>query len=102
LTVVEKENKSGSLEGTHSYLEISDPYVGLCAMKKADGDDAVILRLVEMEGVDKDIKVRLPFKVKSIVKCNLVEEETGSPVPVDSDVLEIHLGHNSIETFKLI
>ena len=102
LTVVAKENKSGSLEGTHSYLEISDPYVGLCAMKKADGDDAVILRLVEMEGVDKDIKVRLPFKVKSIVKCNLVEEETGSPVPVDSDVLEIHLGHNSIETFKLI
>lgn len=101
-TVSVKENKGGSLEGTHSYLDISDPYVGLCTMKKADGSDSVILRLVEMEGVDKDIKVRFPFKVNTLIRCNLIEEELGSAVNVGSDVLELHLGHNSIETYKLI
>ena len=58
-------------------MDISDPFVGLCTMKKADGGDAVILRLVEMEGIDKDIEVRLPFKAASITRCNLVEEVLG-------------------------
>ena len=55
-----------------------------------------------MEGVDKDIKVRFPFKVNTLIRCNLIEEELGSAVNVGSDVLELHLGHNSIETYKLI
>ena len=101
LSVSVKENKGGSLEGTRSYLDFSDPFVGLCTMKKADGKDAVILRLVEMEGIDKDIEVRLPFKASSITRCNLVEEVLGPSEPVGGNVLKLHLGHNSIETYMI-
>jgi alpha-mannosidase len=61
----------------------------------------VILRLVEMEGIDKDIEVRLPFKASSITRCNLVEEVLGPSEPVGGNVLKLHLGHNSIETYVI-
>lgn len=100
LHIAIKNARGGKAPATRSFLEVSDPYVSVSAMKKADNDDAVILRLVEMEGADKDITVRLPFEAKSVIRCNLIEDELES-LPCSGSELQFHIGHNSIETFKL-
>ena len=62
---------------------------------------AAILRLVEMEGTDKTVTVRLPFKVSRAVRCNIIEEEQGCSVGAHGDALTLRLGHHAIETVKI-
>ena len=100
LHVIVKPAKGGRAPATRSFLQISDPLVGVSTMKKADAEDAVILRLVEMEGIDKDITVQLPFEAKRIVRCNLIEDEQ-EPLSCSGSVVTLHMGHHAIETFKL-
>jgi len=61
----------------------------------------VILRLVEMEGVDKDVQITLPFEAESVIRCTLTEEEI-EKLPVSGKTLTLHLGHNSVETFRIV
>jgi hypothetical protein len=56
--------------------------------------------MVEMEGADKKIDLKLFTPVKSFMKTNLIEEDeqdTGQ----NGNVLKLDIGKNSIETFKL-
>ena len=49
-----KENKGGVLPAVKSFLSVSDPFVAMSLIKKADNDNSLIIRLTEMEGRDKD------------------------------------------------
>ena len=81
---------------------MSDPFTSVMAFKLADDrSGAAILRLVEMEGTDKTVTVRLPFKVSRAVRCNIIEEEQGGPVEAHGDTLTLRLGHHAIETVKI-
>jgi alpha-mannosidase len=56
--------------------------------------------MIEMEGKDKKIDLRLFFPVKDLIKTNLIEEDeydTGK----SGNVLKLDIGRNSIATFKL-
>ena len=101
LYVCEKTNNNGTAAATQSFMTISDPLVWVSTMKKADADNAVILRLVEMEGQDKDITVTLPFATEKVVLCNMIEDEL-TTLPTAGQTIHLHLGHNAIETYKLI
>lgn len=101
LAAVRKTNKGGELAASHSFLSISDPLVALSLVKKADRDNHLIIRLTEMEGKDKEVKVTLPVSVKKVIRTNLVEEE-GEEWPVGGKVVSFKLGHHAIETFKLV
>ena len=96
-----KQNKGGSLPSSKSLVTVSDPFVSIMAFKMADsGEHAVILRLVEMEGVDKEVNIALPFPVKRAVRCSAIEEEQ-SPLPVSGSTICLPIGHHAIETYKL-
>ena len=58
-------------------------------------------RLVEMEGIDKTVTVKLPFKVSRAVRCNIIEEEQGGPEEAHDDTIALRLGHHAIETVKV-
>ena len=58
------------------------------------------MRMVEMEGKNKNIDLKLSFPVKALLKTNLIEEviqDTGQ----SGTLFNISLGRNSIETYKL-
>ena len=98
-----KKTASSEKPSSSSLLSISDPFVSLCTMKQADNvENAVVLRIVEMEGVDKDVEIVLPFDAISIQACNMVEE-TGAAeaLPVSVNTLKLHIGHNSIDTYLI-
>lgn len=96
-----KTNKGGELPASYSFLSVSDPLVALSVVKKADRDGSLIIRLTEMEGKDKEVRLSLPVAVKKVVRTNLVEEEEGE-LPLEGKVISLKLGHHAIETFKLV
>lgn len=101
LYVTQKENRSGALSETNSFLQISDPFTALSLIKKADADKNLIIRLTEMEGKDKAVTLTFPFEVKQVVRTNLVEEEM-EKMDVKGRKITLDIGHHAIETFKLI
>lgn len=100
LLPVAREGRGGDLEASCSFIRISDPLVSLTTLKKTDGGNALILRLTEMEGVDKTVEVTLPFDVKRVTRTDLIEEG-GEPVAGSGRRLTLRLGHHAIETYKL-
>ncbi|WP_455584044.1 glycoside hydrolase family 38 N-terminal domain-containing protein [Bacteroides sp.] len=101
MKVLKKENETGELQPVHSFLSVSDPFVALSLIKKADNDDNLIIRLTEMEGKDKEIRVTLPVGVRKVIRTNLIEEEQ-EELSVSGSTLTLRLGHHAIETFKLV
>lgn len=100
--VVKKENQSGSLKSLYSFLSVSDPFVTLSLVKKADNNDnQLVVRLTEMEGKDKKVRLELPFPVKVVIRTNLVEEEM-ERLTVQGNSIELELGHHAIETYKFV
>ena len=99
--VTVKGSDGGFALPSDSFMSLSDPLVWVSAMKKADVDDSVILRLVEMEGCDKDVSITLPFAVDKVILCDMIEDEI-KLLDGEGRSIQFHLGHNAIETYKLI
>jgi len=72
-------NPNGPLAApSGSLVEIAEPNVFLVGAKKAEADDALILRLWEVTGQATTAHVRLPLATaKKATACNLVEEPQG-------------------------
>lgn len=91
----------GTLPDEMGFFEISEPMVRISTIKKSEKGNDVIVRLVEMDGKDKQTSLKLPFEFKELISTNLIEEEKeslGNP----GDSIDIKIGHNSIDTYKLI
>lgn len=72
----------------------------LSALKKSDDDNSIIMRMVEMEGTDKNIGLEFFIPVNHLLKTNLIEGD-GLDTGQTGKELTIKIGKNSIETFKL-
>lgn len=70
-------NKEGMLpHDQSSFLKIDKDNVVLTTFKLAEYEDAFILRLMEIEGIDTNAKLMFPLhKLKEAYLCNLVEEK---------------------------
>lgn len=101
LYACQKLNESGYLSENHSFLNISDPLVGVTIVKKSDKDEAVVIRLVEMEGKDKEVTLTVPYGVKGVIRTNLIEEEQEN-LNLSGTSVRLKIGHHAIETFKLL
>lgn len=99
--VQKKVNKGGKLDMNYSFLQLSDPFVAMSLIKKADNDGNLIIRLTEMEGKDKEVTLTLPFEVKNVIRTNLIEDEV-EQLNVSGKQIRLKLGHHAIETYKLV
>jgi alpha-mannosidase len=96
-----KSNTNGDLAQEMSFFNVSDPMVRISTIKKSEKNNDVILRLVEMEGKDKEPTIELAVPFKQLVKTNLIEEEE-SKLPSTGKEFKVNIGHNAIDTYKLI
>ena len=94
-------NTNGDLAQEMSFFNVSDPMVRISTIKKSEKNNDVILRLVEMEGKDKEPTIELAVPFKQLVKTNLIEEEE-SKLPSTGKEFKVNIGHNAIDTYKLI
>lgn len=67
--------KKGTLSTSSSFCQIDQPNVLLLALKQAEDEGGLIVRLMETEGKDTTVTVRLPFlTITRVYQTNLVEE----------------------------
>ena len=67
--------KEGKLPISYSFCDINQPNVLLLTLKQAEDGEGLIVRLMETEGKDTDVKVTLPFfTITGAYQTNLVEE----------------------------
>ena len=89
------------LPDSKSFLPFTAPNLGLAAMKKAETDDAVIVRVYDIEGKDGETEIRLPVPVEEAVRTNIIEE-TGTLLKPKKGRFVLPVGHHAIETVRLV
>ena len=99
-TVLMERSQSGTLPEELSFISASSPFVRITAIKKSESGSSLIMRMVEMNGMDEKVDLKFYFPVKALYKTNLIEED-----PVDTGqkgkLLKIEIGKNAIETFRI-
>jgi len=92
--------QQGELPLEQCFISCDKPNVVISTIKKCGDDDNIILRCYETDGTDTDATITFFRPFKSAEQTNIIEEE-GKEIKLKKGQLKIHLGHNSIETYKL-
>jgi alpha-mannosidase len=91
---------AAELPESKSFLPFLGQGIILSTMKKAETDDAVILRVYDVEGRDTEASVDIFCPVARAERTNLIEEE-GLPLKPRNGRLVLPVGHHAVETLKL-
>jgi alpha-mannosidase len=89
------------LPATHSFITVDPENVILTAVKKAEDDDALILRFYEWAGKDSAAKIHLPHGVLSAVQTNLMETPEGAQLEMENDTVIVNVKPYSINSIKV-
>jgi len=100
LTIVRAGKQKGKLPSEKSFVSTSNPFAVITAIKKAEDDNDVVIRLLEAEGISKNIKLNLDKEIDKIAKTDLIEE---NPVYLKQSgkTIGIQLGKDAVDTYKL-
>ena len=94
------EKHQGALPAEHSFLQVQQDNVIVTAMKKAEGDDALIVRFYEWAGRPTDVKLQLPPGAQQAFDADLMEKPTGA-LPLENGVATVHTGAFEIKTVRV-
>ncbi len=101
LVVVNPESrKKANLPESLSLIEVSDPEVIISAIKKAEDNDDVVVRLYKTGPSDKPVVLTGLKSIGKASKTNLIEEKAGSLLPQGKTV-QLPLKNYEIETIRL-
>ena len=100
LIVVSTSNHHGTLPPQHSFVNVQPDDVVLTAVKKAEDDNALILRFYEWAGREADVKLTLPTGAQSASETDLMEKPMG-PLSVQNGVVTVPTKPYEIKTLKV-
>jgi alpha-mannosidase len=89
----------GSLGPEYSFLRVEPDNVIVTALKKAEEDDAMVLRFYEWAGRESDVRVQLPKGAESAAETDLMEKPLKS-LAIQDGVLTLHTKPYEIKTVK--
>ena len=91
----------GNLPPQHSFLTIDDDDVVLTAIKKTEGDDALLLRLYDWAGKTSNARIRLPEGATRASLTNLMEKPQGSPLSLTADHVTVPVNPHEIVSVRV-
>jgi len=94
------ERHSGNLPEEHSFLTVQGDNVVLTAAKKAEDDNAVLLRFYEWAGKESDITLHPDTSVADASETDLMERSI-QPVTSKDGGLVVHTKPYEIKTVKV-
>lgn len=94
------ENPNGNLPSHYQFAEIDNDNVLLETVKKAEDDEAIVLRFYEYKQFRNKTKVTFAEPIKKAVECNLIEEEERVAHYQDK-TLSFPITPYEIKTFKI-
>ena len=83
------ENHQGNLKEEFSFLGVQSNNVVLTAVKKAEDEDALVLRFYEWAGKESDVKLLLPAGAASAAVTNLMEKPL-MEIPIQAGTISVH------------
>ena len=103
LGAVAIKSHEGIYEESSSFVEIYNAdHVYASALKKAEDDDAYILRLFETEGTpSQDVRINFPMSVKEAYEVNLLEEKVEGNIAIEGSCLCTSISPWEIKTIKI-
>ncbi|HWB55269.1 MAG TPA: glycoside hydrolase family 38 C-terminal domain-containing protein, partial [Tepidisphaeraceae bacterium] len=101
LTALQVDRHTGALPAAKSFIAIEPENVILTVVKKAEDEDALILRFYEWAGKDAKATVHLPHGATAAVETNLMETPEGAPLPIQNDSVQVETKPYSINTIKV-
>jgi len=93
--------RGGKLPASHSFIMIDGDHVVFETLKRAEDGRGWIVRLYEAHGGRETVTVRCRFPVKSVVECNLVEEDE-KKLPFRKGRFTFEIKPYEIKTFRLV
>ncbi len=83
-----------------SLFSLSSDHVLISTVKKAEDEDAVVIRCYDIEGRDAETTIRSVFPWIRAQQTNIIEDD-GKPLALGKDGPSLKVGHHAIETVKL-
>jgi len=100
LLVRQIEKHEGELKDDFSFMQIQSDNVVLTAAKKAEDEDALILRFYEWAGKETDVGLRLPAGANMVSETDLMERPTADLTLSDGSVT-VHTKPYEIKTIRI-
>jgi alpha-mannosidase len=94
------EKHEGALKDEFSFLTVQAENVVLTAAKKAEDEDAMILRFYEWAGKESDVKLQLPAGAQSVSGTDLMERSIGE-LPLQNGIVSVHTKPYEIKTLRI-
>lgn len=92
---------SADLKESMSFLELEGKNVIISALKKAENENAVVVRLYNLNEEETEVKLHFSQDFKKAWRTNLIEEREDE-LEVKDGVLQYKIGNQSIETILLM
>lgn len=92
----------GSLPAARSFVAVFAPNLVVTALKKAEDDGSLILRLYETSGQACQSVVRTALPMRHYVETDLMENPIGKQRPIRNGEFPIKVGKYEIKTYKLL
>jgi alpha-mannosidase len=90
----------GSLTAEHSFVQVEAENVILTALKKAEDENALILRFYEWAGKEGEVTIQLPPGAESAAETDLMEKPVGN-LSVHNGAVSVHTKAYEIKTIKV-
>ena len=94
------EEHEGALDAEHSFLQAQPDNIIVTALKKAEDDNALIVRLYEWAGKDGEVRMQLPPGAESASETDLMEKPLDT-VPVQDSSVTLRAKPYEIKTIKV-
>jgi len=94
------EKHQGALAPEHSFLEVQSDNVIVTALKKAEDENALILRFYEWAGKAGEVTLKLAAGAESAVETNLMEKPIGN-LSVSDGVVQVPTKPYEIKTIRV-
>jgi alpha-mannosidase len=101
LLSMQVEGHEGTLVPEHSFLEVTNANVIVSALKKAEDDNALILRFYEWAGKESDAQFQIPPGAQSAAETDLMERPIGS-ASLQNNGLTLHTKPYEIKSIKVM
>jgi alpha-mannosidase len=100
LLAVQTYTHQGLLKEEHSFVQLQAQNVVLTALKKAEDEDALILRFYEWAGKESDIKLQLPAGANSASETDLMERAVAD-LSLEAGTVTVHTKPFEIKTVRI-
>ena len=100
LITAQTGNHQGTLPPEYSFIQVQPDNVVLTAVKKAEDENALILRFYEWVGKESEVSIQLPPGAESAYDTDLMEKPTGSLV-LQKGAVTVHTKPYEIKTVKV-